>query len=110
MERIRETLHAFRVEFDTFFLEGSLHEGDPSPVDIAFGRLRDQGHLYESEGALWLRTTEFGDDKDRVLRRSDRRADVLRRRRRLPGGQVPAAGSTRRSTSWAPTTTGTWRG
>ena len=70
MEGIRETLHAFRVDFDTFFLEGSLHEGDPSPVDIAFGRLREQGHLYESEGALWLRTTEFGDDKDRVLRRS----------------------------------------
>ncbi len=70
MEGIRETLHAFRVDFDTFFLEGSLHEGDPSPVDIAFDRLRKQGHLYESEGALWLRTTEFGDDKDRVLRRS----------------------------------------
>ena len=70
MEGIRETLHAFRVDFDTFFLEGSLHEGDPSPVDIAFDRLREQGHLYESEGALWLRTTEFGDDKDRVLRRS----------------------------------------
>ena len=70
MEGIRETLHAFRVDFDTFFLEGSLHEGDPSPMDLAFDRLREQGHLYESDGALWLRTTEFGDDKDRVLRRS----------------------------------------
>ena len=70
MEGIRETLHRYRVEFDTYFLEGSLHEGDPSPIDVAFERLREQGHLYESEGALWLRTTEFGDDKDRVLKRS----------------------------------------
>src|SRR5688500_7296989 len=54
MEGIRETLHAFRVDFDTFFLEGTLHEGDPSPLEIAFDRLRKQGHLYESEGALWL--------------------------------------------------------
>jgi len=69
MDGIRETLHAYRVDFDTYFLEGSLHEGDPSPIDIAFDRLREQGHLYESEGALWLRTTEFGDDKDRVLKR-----------------------------------------
>jgi arginyl-tRNA synthetase len=69
MEGIRETLHRYRVDFDTYFLEGSLHEGDPSPIAIAFDRLREQGHLYESEGALWLRTTAFGDDKDRVLKR-----------------------------------------
>ena len=69
MEGIRETLHRYRVDFDTYFLEGSLHEGDPSPIAVAFDRLREQGHLYESEGALWLRTTEFGDDKDRVLKR-----------------------------------------
>lgn len=70
MAGIRETLHAYRVDFDTYFLEGSLHEGDPSPIAVAFDRLREQGHLYESEGALWLRTTDFGDDKDRVLQRS----------------------------------------
>jgi arginyl-tRNA synthetase len=70
MEGIRATLRAYRVEFDLFFLEGSLHEGEPSAIDIAYGRLREQGHVYESEGALWLRTTEFGDDKDRVLQRS----------------------------------------
>ena len=70
MEGIRATLHRYRVEFDTYFLEGSLHEGDPSPIDVAFARLREERHVYESEGALWLRTTEFGDDKDRVLRRS----------------------------------------
>ena len=90
MEGIRKTLPAYRVEFDTYFLEGSLHEGDPSPIETAYERLREHGHMYESEGALWLRTTTFGDDKDRVLRALDRRADLLRRRRRLPGGQVPA--------------------
>ena len=70
MERIRATLHAYRVEFDSFFLEGSLHEGDPSPIEIAYELLREHGHFYESEGALWMRTKAFGDDKDRVLERS----------------------------------------
>ena len=70
MESIRATLTAYRVEFDSFFLEGSLHEGDPSPIAIAYELLREHGHLYESEGALWLRTSAFGDDKDRVLERS----------------------------------------
>jgi arginyl-tRNA synthetase len=70
MGGIRATLEAYRVGFDSFFLEGSLHEGDPSPIQVALDRLREQGHLYESEGALWLRTTTFGDDKDRVLVRS----------------------------------------
>ncbi len=70
MESIRATLAAYRVEFDSFFLEGSLHEGDPSPIAIAFELLREHGHTYESEGALWMRTSAFGDDKDRVLERS----------------------------------------
>ena len=70
MAGIRTTLAAYRVEFDTYFLEGSLHEGDPSPIAIAYERLREGGHMYESEGATWLRTTTFGDDKDRVLQRS----------------------------------------
>ena len=70
MAGIRKTLAAYRVEFDTYFLEGSLHEGDPSPIAIAYERLREGGHMYESEGATWLRTTTFGDDKDRVLQRS----------------------------------------
>jgi arginyl-tRNA synthetase len=69
MEGIRATLHRYRVDFDTYFLEGSLHDGDPSPIALALDRLREHGHLYESEGALWLRTTAFGDDKDRVLQR-----------------------------------------
>ena len=67
--RIRATLAAYRVSFDTFFLEGSLYEGDPTPVQRALGRLQDE-HLYRHEGALWLRTTDFGDDKDRVVERS----------------------------------------
>jgi arginyl-tRNA synthetase len=70
MERIRETLQAYRVEFDTWFSERELHTGDPSAIARGYARLREQGHLYESEGALWLRTTTFGDDKDRVLQRS----------------------------------------
>ncbi len=70
IEEIRETLERYRIHFDTWFLEGSLHEGDPSPIARAFQVQREKGHLYESEGALWLRTTEFGDDKDRVLQRS----------------------------------------
>ena len=70
MESIRATLHAYRVEFDSYFLEGSLHEGDPSPIAVAFELLREHGHSYESEGALWMRTSDYGDDKDRVLQRS----------------------------------------
>jgi len=70
MQGIRETLDAYRVAFDQWFLERSLHEGDPSPVARALARLDAAGHLYRSEGALWLRTTAFGDDKDRVLERS----------------------------------------
>ncbi len=67
MERIRATLHAYRVEFDSFFLEGSLYDG---AIETAYALLREHGHSYESEGALWMRTKAFGDDKDRVLERS----------------------------------------
>jgi arginyl-tRNA synthetase len=68
IERIRATLHAYRVDFDVWFSERRLHSGDPSPIATALERVAE--HLYESEGALWLRTTAVGDDKDRVLRRS----------------------------------------
>jgi arginyl-tRNA synthetase len=68
--RIRATLEAYRVHFDRWFTERTLHEGSPSPIEVALARLEEQGHLYRSEGALWLRTTTFGDDKDRVLVRS----------------------------------------
>ncbi len=66
----RASLAAFGVEFDVWFSERSLHEGDPSPVEHAFAELAAQGRTYQHEGALWLRTTTDGDDKDRVLERS----------------------------------------
>ncbi|RKS71377.1 arginyl-tRNA synthetase [Motilibacter peucedani] len=65
----QQTLRSFRTEFDVWFSERTLHaEGG---VEKAVATLREQGHVYDSEGAVWLRTTDFGDDKDRVLVRSD---------------------------------------
>jgi arginyl-tRNA synthetase len=66
---IRASLAEFGVEFDTYFNEKDLH--DRGELQEALDRLRAQGHTFESDGATWLRTTEFGDDKDRVLRKSD---------------------------------------
>ncbi len=66
----REQLEAFRTVFDVWYSERSLHEqGDK--VMHGIEKLRGQGHLYEEDGALWMRTTDFGDDKDRVLVRSN---------------------------------------
>ena len=62
-------LKAFGVEFDVYFLESSLYE--QGKVEATVARLIDKGHTFEQDGALWLRTTEFGDDKDRVMRKSD---------------------------------------
>jgi arginyl-tRNA synthetase len=71
MGNIQASLASFGVEdFDRWFFESSLHEGDPSPVAHTLAILEQQGHTYRGEGALWLRTTDFGDDKDRVLLRS----------------------------------------
>jgi arginyl-tRNA synthetase len=61
-------LQAFGVKFDIYFLESSLYTD--GRVDAAIKRLIDAGHTYEKDGALWLKTTDFGDDKDRVMRRS----------------------------------------
>ncbi len=69
LEGVRATLERFRVSMDEYFSERSLHE--TGAVDEALGRLEDLGGLYEHEGALWLRTSAYGDDKDRVLRRSN---------------------------------------
>ncbi|MET8362572.1 arginine--tRNA ligase [Micromonospora sp. NPDC005194] len=68
-DEIRSSLRDFGVEFDTYFNEKDLH--DRGELDLALARLREQGRVYESEGATWLRTTDFGDDKDRVLRKSN---------------------------------------
>ena len=68
LERIAASLERFRVEIGTWFSERSLHER--GLVEHAFEQLEKMGTSYRSEGALWLRTTSFGEDKDRVLERS----------------------------------------
>jgi arginyl-tRNA synthetase len=70
LDEIRATLHRFRVDFDTWFSEASLHEGSPSAVQRSFAELEDHDLVYRHEGALWLRSTAFGDEKDRVLERA----------------------------------------
>src|ERR1700733_14835292 len=71
IDGIKASLEGFGVgEFDVWSYETALHEGDPSPVAHTLSLLERQGHTFTSEGALWLRTTDFGDDKDRVLVRS----------------------------------------
>jgi arginyl-tRNA synthetase len=62
-------LKALGVVFDTYYLESSLYEN--GKVDAVVGALSARGQAYENEGALWLRTTAYGDDKDRVMRKSD---------------------------------------
>lgn len=62
-------LKAFGVQFDVYFLESSLYRD--GKVEATVERLIEKGHTYEQDGALWLRTTDFGDDKDRVMRKSD---------------------------------------
>jgi arginyl-tRNA synthetase len=69
LESIRETLLRYGVEFDTWSSQRSFEES--GAVEAVIEELRKAGKTFESEGALWLRTTEFGDDKDRVLLRSD---------------------------------------
>lgn len=64
------SLARMRVVFDDWFHEHTLHDGDPSPVRRSLSAMADQGRTFDEEGALWLRTTDFGDDKDRVLMRS----------------------------------------
>ena len=66
---IKEKLHGFGVDFDVYFHEDSLHES--GAVNRAIARLREQGHIFEADGAIWLRTTTFGDDRDRVIIRSN---------------------------------------
>lgn len=72
---IQASLAQFNVVFDVWFSERTLHapaaDGGPSLVDEAVERLRAQGHVFEEDGAIWVRTTDFGDDKDRVIRRSN---------------------------------------
>jgi arginyl-tRNA synthetase len=69
LEQIEETLRRYNVVYDTWSSERALY--DSGLVERALSELREGGHVYESEGATWLRTTKFGDDKDRVLIRSE---------------------------------------
>ena len=74
-QEIRESLHDFGVDFDVFFHENSLYVS--GAVDKAIARLRELGHMFEEDGALWLRTTTFGDDRDRVVLKSDGEAAYI---------------------------------
>ena len=62
-------LETFNTHFDVWFSERSLHEA--GAVEHALTKLRTQGHVFDSEGAIWLRTTDFGDDKDRVITKAN---------------------------------------
>jgi arginyl-tRNA synthetase len=66
---IKRSMDEFGTHFDVWFSEKSLH--DSGAVEKAIERLRAQGHVFDQEGAIWLRTTDFGDDKDRVLVKAD---------------------------------------
>jgi arginyl-tRNA synthetase len=69
LDQQRKVLDNFGTHFDTWFSERSLYENDF--FNHSLDKLKKQGHVYEQEGAIWLRTTDFGDDKDRVMIKSD---------------------------------------
>jgi len=68
-DEIKQTLHDFRVPFDVYFHENDLYE--TGATERAIARLRELGNIYEQDGATWLRTEKYGDDKDRVIVKSD---------------------------------------
>ena len=69
LKEIKEDLKAMNVDFDVWYSERSLY--DKGLVEELINLLREKGYVYEKDGALWLKTSEFGDDKDRVVKRSD---------------------------------------
>ena len=75
LTEIKDSLARFNVHFDVWFSERELHALDPatgiSGIDSAIERLRAQGHVYDADDAVWVKTTDFGDDKDRVIRRGN---------------------------------------
>jgi arginyl-tRNA synthetase len=99
-------LRAFGVRFDHFYLESSLYSS--GRVEATVQRLIAAGKTYESDGALWLRTTDYGDDKDRVMRKSSRepRASIDRLAQRRAS---PAAPTNRATPTSSPTSPITWR-
>ena len=81
-------LQAFGVQFDVYYLESSLYtDGKVEETVAALGKA---GHTFEQDGALWLRTTDYGDDKDRVMRKSDGSYTYFLPGRRVPRHQVAA--------------------
>ncbi len=75
LEHLKRVLHGMGVDFDVWFSERTLHApgegGGPSAIERGIETLRAAGYIYELDGALWFRTTDFGDDKDRVLKKAD---------------------------------------
>jgi len=72
LQEIKDSLARFNVEFDVWFSERTLHVGGvDSLIEKAIDRLRAQGHVYDEDDAVWVRTTDYGDDKDRVIRRGN---------------------------------------
>lgn len=75
LAEIKDSLERFNVHFDVYFSERTLHaegeNGEKSPIAAAVDRLRAQGHVFEEDDAIWVRTTDFGDDKDRVFTRGN---------------------------------------
>ena len=93
VDNMRDLCHAVNCDFDRWFSERSLYvkdtEGETagtSAVDRAFEKLDKMGYLYTKDGALWFRSTDLGDDKDRVLDQVRRRVHLLRLRRCLSLG------------------------
>lgn len=73
--QIKQSLHEFGVDFDVYFHENSLFES--GAVDAALDKLKAEGHLYEAENAWWLRSSDYGDSKDRVVVKSDGNAAYI---------------------------------
>ncbi len=69
LEKLKQDLENFRVKFDVWYSETSLYKN--GKIDVALNKLKANGHVFEQEGATWFRSTTFGDDKDRVLVKSD---------------------------------------
>ena len=102
------TLERFRVQMDVYTNEVDLHRS--GGVERALERAQAGGHLFEQDGATWLRASEFGDDKDRAGDQVRRLADLPRRRPRLPRRQAGARLRPRDLRPRAPITTATRRG
>ncbi len=86
-EHIKRTLHEFGVDFDVYFHENSLFES--GAVERAVETLKGSGNLYHEDGAWWLKSTDFGDDKDRVVIKPMATRVHRRRHRLLPGQACP---------------------